>query len=74
MKLPDNVYNILKSLCQVVLPACGAAYWGLSEIWGWPLAEQILGTISVVCTFIGTILGISGKVYWGDKEIVEKEV
>lgn len=73
MKLPDNIYKVLKFLCQIGLPACGALYWGLAEIWGFPYAEQILGTISVVCTFIGSLLGISSRNYWEENEIVPIE-
>ena len=74
MRLSDKRYDILKFLCQIGLPATGACYFGLSQIWGFPYAEEIVGTISVICTFIGAILGISGKVYWSDKEILEKEI
>ena len=37
----------------------GALYFGLAGIWNFPYGEQIVGTITVIDTFIGAILGIS---------------
>ena len=63
MILPDKVYNILKWIAQVFLPAFGTLYFGLAGIWGFPYGEQIVGTITVVDTFLGIILGISTVQY-----------
>lgn len=68
MKLSDRVYTILKYLCQIVLPAIGALYFSLAQIWNLPYSEQICGTIACVCTFIGTVLGISSYQYYKDTE------
>lgn len=59
MKLPDNVYNCLKWITLIFLPACATLYFALSGIWGFPYAEQIVGTISAIEVFLGAILGIS---------------
>lgn len=59
MKLPNNVYDILKWICIVVLPALGTLYFALSGIWGFPYGEQVVGTITAIETFIGAIIGIS---------------
>lgn len=66
MKLPDNVYNILKWVCLIALPAISTLYWSLSTIWAWPYAEQITGTIAAVGTFLGVIIGISTRTYYED--------
>lgn len=66
MELPDKVYDILKWVAQIVLPAIGALYFGLCAIWGFPYGEQVVGTITVVDTFLGAILGISSTKYNGD--------
>ena len=63
MKLPDKVYNVLKWITCIVLPALGTLYFALSGFWGFPYAEQIVGTIAAVTTFLGVILGISTATY-----------
>lgn len=69
--MSDKLYNILKKACTIIIPASCSLYWGLSGIWGWPYAEQIVGTGSVICTFIGTIIGISTKNFWDGKQIID---
>lgn len=63
MKLPDNVYNVLKWITMILLPAIATLYFALSGIWGFPYAEQIVGTIAAVETFLGALLGISTLTY-----------
>ena len=59
MKLNDKIYNVLKWICLIVLPACATFYYALSGIWGLPYGEQIVGTITAIDTFIGALIGIS---------------
>lgn len=61
--LSNGVYDKLKFLALVLLPASGAAYFTLSQIWGFPNGEQVVGTITVVDTFLGTLLGLSSRSY-----------
>lgn len=63
MRLSNRTYDILKYVVQIVLPAIGALYYGLSNIWNWPYTEQIIGSITIICTFLGTLLGISTHYY-----------
>lgn len=63
MKLNDKIYNILKWVALVVLPALGTLYFALSGIWGLPYGEQIVGTITAIDTFLGALLGISTYQY-----------
>ena len=62
-KLSNEVYDILKFIAQIVLPAAGTLYFALAGIWGWPYGEQIVGTITAVDAFLGTLLGISTAAY-----------
>lgn len=66
--LNDKAYDILKWVALVLLPALGALYFGLAGIWGFPYGEQIVGTITVIDTFLGVILGISTVQYNNKKE------
>lgn len=59
VKLPDKVYDVLKWIVCIVIPALTTAYVGLSMIWGWPYADKIAKTSAVVCTLLGALLGIS---------------
>ena len=68
MKLPDSVYNILKWITMIVLPACATAYVGLAAIWGWPYADQVAKTTAVICTLLGALLGISTAQYNKDSK------
>lgn len=61
--MPDKVYDVLKAIAMIVLPALGTLYFALAGIWGWPYAEQIVGTITAIDTFLGVILGISTMQY-----------
>lgn len=63
MKLPDNIYTILKWLTMIGIPALTTAYVGLSAIWGWPYATEIAKTSAVICTLLGALLGISTAQY-----------
>lgn len=61
------LYDKLKFLAQIVLPAVGTLYFTLAGIWGLPAAEEVVGTIVAVDTFIGILLGISQNQYLNKK-------
>ena len=63
--MSNKVYDILKYIAQLVLPAIGTLYFALAGIWGFPYGEQIVGTITAVDTFLGVVLGISNAKYNG---------
>lgn len=63
MKLSNKTYDVLKWVAMVALPAVGTLYFALAGIWGLPYAEQIVGTITAVDTFLGVMLGISSVQY-----------
>lgn len=72
MKLNNKIYDVLKWIAQVGLPALGTLYFALASVWGLPYAEQIVGTITAVDTFLGVVLGISTANY--KKQLENKEV
>ena len=80
MIMPNKVYDILVWVVQVVLPALGTFYFALSQIWGLPYGEQIVGTITAVATLLGSILKISKARYDKDqasqrqRESIEREL
>jgi len=62
--MSDKLYDILKWIAQVALPALGTLYFALAGIWGFPYGEEIVGTITAIDAFLGVILGISSKQYY----------
>ena len=61
--MSNKVYDVLKFIAMVVLPAAGTLYFALSSIWGLPYSEEIVGTITAIDTFLGALLGVSSKSY-----------
>lgn len=61
--MSNKVYDILKWVALVVLPALATFYAALSNIWDLPLGTQIVSTITAIDTLLGTILGISSIKY-----------
>jgi hypothetical protein len=61
--LSNKIYDILKFVAQILLPALGTMYFALAEIWGFPYGDQIVGTIVAVDAFLGALLGISAVQY-----------
>lgn len=61
--MSNKMYDILKYIAQIGLPALGALYFALSTIWGFPYGEQIVGTITAIDAFLGALLGISTVQY-----------
>lgn len=63
MKMTNHIYDKLKFVAQIVLPALGTLYFALASIWGLPYGEQIVGTITAVDAFLGAVLHISTDQY-----------
>ena len=61
--MSNRLYDILKYTVTIALPALSALYFGLSQIWGFPYGEEVVGTIACVSTFLGALIGISSANY-----------
>lgn len=68
--MSNKVYNILKWVAMIVLPALATLYLGLSNVWGLPYGEEVSATITLINTFLGTVLMISTNQY--NKRVDEK--
>lgn len=62
--MSNKNYDILKYIAQILLPALGTLYFGLAQIWHLPYAEEVVGTITVLDTFLGVLLKISSDKYY----------
>ena len=63
MILSDRVYDALKWITMILLPAMATAYVGLAAIWHFPYADEVAKTTAVICTLLGALLGISTAQY-----------
>lgn len=68
MKMSEKLYDFLKYICQIALPAIGTLYFALAGIWGFPYGEEIVGTITAVDTCLGVLLKLSSDQYYKSKE------
>lgn len=62
--MKNTTYDTLKATTTLGLPAVGALYFGLSETWGLPAGEQVVGTLALLTTFCGVVLRIISKQYY----------
>lgn len=70
--MSNKVYDILKFIAQIVLPALATFYLAIAAIWGLPYGEQIAGTIMAIDALLGAILGVSTKKYNARKLLEDK--
>ncbi len=64
----NKVYDVLKFIAQIVLPAIATFYVTIASIWGLPLGDEISRTVMAVDTFLGAILMISTAQYNKDQK------
>ena len=67
MKLNDKIYDTLKWVVMIVLPAIATLYAALAPVWGWPRPDDVVLTLNAVTAFAGAVLGISTAQYNKDK-------
>ena len=74
MGMSNKVYDALKYVAQIVLPALATLYFALAQIWGLPYGEQVVGTITAVDAFLGALLRLTTIKYEKSlKEVQEDE-
>lgn len=56
IKISNEAYDILFAVATYILPALGTLYFALAGIWVWPYAEQVVGTITAIDTFLAVII------------------
>lgn len=54
--ITDPMFNTLRLLVELVLPALGTLYFSLAELWALPEPYKVVGTIVAVTTFLGVCL------------------
>ena len=66
--MSDKLYDVLAIIGRLILPALGTLYFALANIWGLPLGEEIVGTLSAVTIFLNAVLKIKSDQFWRDFE------
>ena len=61
--LPDHVYDVLKWVAIIVMPALATFIVGLGGIWSIPYAGRLAATITAVGVLLGALLGLSSVKY-----------
>lgn len=62
MKLTNKTYDRIKFLVQIVAPALIVLIAGLGDLYGFD-TQNIIGLITLLVTFTGSVLGISNLQY-----------
>jgi hypothetical protein len=58
-----KLYDALKQVAMVVLPALGTLYFAFAQVWGLGHGDQVVGTIVALDTFLGVVLHISSTAF-----------
>ena len=66
--MSNKLFDVLKWLSILFIPALAVLYKGLAEIWGLPYVDEIPQTLITIHAFLGAILGISTIDYNKKKE------
>ena len=76
MKFPDKVYDALKWICLIFLPAFGVL---LATVL--PVCGVDAGIVKIICvvlgaveTFIGALIGVSTATYKAEQAMAEEKV
>ena len=63
MKINSKVYDVLKWVAMLFLPALALLVQTVFAIWGIPYGEQISATIVAINAFLGAVLVLSNIGY-----------
>ena len=63
MRFENRVYDVLKWICLIFLPAVAILYSAIDGVFGWGYTATVTTIISAIEAFIGSMIGISTKVY-----------
>lgn len=73
LPLNNNTYDLVKKFVQVVLPALATLYAGLAALWNFPYTTGVVGTMTLLATFLGIALGLSSSLYNKSDSSVEDD-
>lgn len=68
MKLSNRLYDVLKWIALIFLPALAVFYGAVGPVWGWFEPDKMVFTITALDTFLGALIGISTISYYNKKD------
>ena len=57
--LPDKVYQALKWVALIALPAVAVFVQAVGPAWGLPHIDQIVTTLNALSVLVGALIGVS---------------
>lgn len=64
--MTNKLYESLKYVALLVLPALATLYFAVAQIWGLSHGAEVVATITAVDTFLGVVLKISSASYYSN--------
>lgn len=61
--LSDGQFNLLRRCVELLLPAIGAFYFAMAELWGWPNPGEVVASIAALTTLLGVVLVVLRNSY-----------
>lgn len=61
--MTNRLFDLLRTLCEIVIPAIGTLYFALAKIWALPYGTEIVGTCAAIATFLGALIGVNRASY-----------
>lgn len=61
--LSNRLYDALKTVALIILPALGTFYVAIASVWGLPSANEVSATIVALVAFLGVIIKIGDASY-----------
>ena len=74
MQLSEKMYNVLKRLAMVWIPAVGTLYGALAATVGLPNPAAVIGVLTAVDAFLGVMLGVSTSMYNAKAAAAAKDI
>lgn len=71
--MTNRLYDILKWISVIVVPALVLLINTLGQIWGWQHTTEISATVSAIGVFIGAVIQISSNKYKKSQDTEETE-
>ena len=68
--LSNKTYDFIRFLVELFLPGLGTLYFALSQIWGLPYGEAVVGTVVAVTVFLGSLIKVSRAKYTPAESVI----
>lgn len=70
MTLNNKQYDVLNSMVRYVMPALGTLYFALSQLWGFPAPDKVVGTLVAIQAFMGVIIALARSGWQPDDNLL----